>query len=362
MKGNKPDFRYHYNQLPMVLLYEQDLRSLQTDMMHELRMVGWSSTDVEHTKLSEMIIKFESLLKAAVVCLNYEKRFLKLYWTKTIHGMSLQVVNQEPDQYQTVLKEVVQLVNFTDWLTEYKLKLKDFIRKSHHEALAQVDSKRDEAIEQKALEWESQQQPHANDKATATTTKPANTSDQVLSKTRQVSTNLIRGNQILQAGVLQSDLNLDELKQQTSSLSQMNDKYSQLGFVFDKTSQLMKGLEKASHQEKRDVYLSLGFLCLCITWVLWRRIFKLPCKLMLWILFRFFKAILITIGLVRPQNSASVPPIMGTTAISTTSATSGTISPSSPIPKSWNTPSANTESLEHAVDQAMDRIFSHDEL
>ncbi|GAV52291.1 hypothetical protein ZYGR_0AG02820 [Zygosaccharomyces rouxii] len=346
----------------MDLVYTQDLRSLQTDMMQELRVIGSSSADEEHTKVSEMIVQFESLLRAAVVCLNHERRSLKLYWTKTNHGMSLQVINQEPDQYEAVLKEIVQLVNFTDWLTEYKLKLKDFIRKVHQEALAQVDSKRDEAIERKAQEWENQQQQLSdNPKTTASTTKPANTSDQVLSKTKQVSANLIRGNQILQAGVLQSDLNLDELKQQTSSLSQMNDKYSQLGFVFDKTSQLVKNLEKASRQEKRDVYLSLGFLCLCITWVLWRRIFKLPCKLMLWVLFRFFKTILITIGLVRQQNTTPVSPIMDATVI-TSASVSTTTTPISSKSTSWNALSANTESLEHAVDQAMDRIFSHDEL
>ncbi|CAR26311.1 hypothetical protein ZYGR_0H01200 [Zygosaccharomyces rouxii] len=346
----------------MVLVYAQDLRSLQTAMMQELREIGLSCADEKHTKVSEMIIEFESLLKAAVVCLNHEKRLLKLYWTKTSHGMSLQVVNQEPDQYETVLEEIVQLVNFTDWLTEYKTKLKEFIRKAHQDALAQVDSKRDEAIERNALEWEEQQQQQqpANQKATTATTKPANTSDQVLSKTKQVSANLIRGNQILQAGVLQSDLNLDELKQQTSSLSQMNDKYSQLGFVFDKTSQLVKHLEKASRQEKRDVYLSLGFLCLCITWVLWRRIFKLPCKLVLWVLFRFFKTILISIGLVRKQSSMPLSPTMDTVATATTSAT--TTTPTSATSASLDLLSANTKSLEQVVDQAMDRIFPHDEL
>lgn len=340
----------------ITMLYVQDLRSLQTDMIQELRKVGLSNADEGNTKVSQMVIDFESLLRAAVVCVNQEERFLKLHWTKTNHGLSLQVVNQGSHQYEPILKEIVQLVNFTDWLTKYKLKLRDFIRKAHEDALAQVDSKRDEAIRNNTLEWENEQQQQQQQRQSSTTTKPPNTSDQVLSKSKQVSANLIRGNQVLQGGVLQSDLNLDELKQQTSSLSRMNDKYSQLGLVFDKTSKLVKTLEKASHQEKRDVYFSLGFLFLCITWVLWRRIFKLPCKLMLWVLFRFFKTILMAVGVVRQRNPTAVPPIAGATASITATA------PLSSTSTSWSTYTANTESLERAVDQAMERIFSHDEL
>lgn len=341
-------------------MYAQELKSLQTPLMQELRQIGLNYGNENHTTVSDLIIEFESLLKAAIVSLNHETRFLKLYWKKTGDGMNIQVINREPNQSEVVLKEVVQVVNFADWLTEYRGKLKDSIRNAHQEAVAQVDSRRDEAIQRNALEWEDQQQElqDSSKNKTNTSTKTANTGDQVLSKTKQVSANLIRGNQILQTGVLQSDLNLDELKQQTNSLSQMNDKYSQLGFVFDKTSQLVKNLEKASHQEKRDVYFSLGFLCICVAWVLWRRIFKLPCKIALWLLFRFFKTILMTTGLVRQHGSKPVlaPPVLSSTP--TIQATTTASSASS----SWEPPSANTESLEHAVDQAMDRIFTHDEL
>lgn len=326
-------------------------------MLQELNDIGSGQADDKHSSASEMITEFESLLRAAVICLNQETRFLRLQWCKQPDGMSLKIVNDAPEQYHSVLKEVVQLVNLTDWLAEYKIRLKDLIRRAHADSLAQVDSKRDEAIQSNAVDLESTAQTTISEDITANF-RPT-TKDQLLIKTKQVSANLIRGNQILQAGVLQSDLNLDELRQQTSSLTRMNDKYTQLGTVFDKTSQLVKTLERASRQEKRDVYLSLGFLCFCITWVLWRRIFKLPCKLVLWVLFRFFKTILAGVGLVTSRQPSSIP-VLATPASLAISVTASTASAASSMTSLAST--SGTQALEQAVDEAMGRIFSHDEL
>lgn len=153
---------------------------------------------------------------------------------------------------------------------------------------------------------------------------------------------------------------MDELRAQTNSLTQIDDKYTQFETVFKKTADLVKVLENASHQEKRDVYLSLGFLLCCISWVLWRRIFKLPVKLGLWLLFKFFKGILVTLGLVKSyagsSSSLQAPslvlnaPILATTT--TSSATS--VEPFASV--------SAVSSIQRAVDEAVDRIVSHDEL
>ncbi|SJM83402.1 related to protein transport protein SEC20 [Zygosaccharomyces bailii] len=353
----------------MALVYAQELRSLQTPMMQELSEIRSGKADEKQSRTSETIIEFESLLKAAVVCLNQETRFLKVHWYKKPDGTGLRVVNDAPEQYNSILKEVVQLVDFTDWLTEYKRKLKECIRHAHAEGLAQVDSKRDAAIQSNAMDLEVQGSPTTARDTTANF-KPTK-KDQLLNKTKQVSANLIRGNQILQAGVLQSDLNLDELKQQTSSLSRMNEKYSQLGTVFDKTSQLVKTLERASRQEKRDVYLSLGFLCMCVAWVLWRRIFKLPCKIALWILFRFFKTILAGVGLVTQKRATAVPVLATpskievsatTTSIGSIAKTTSTTGIASIASTATTETTSGSQALEQAIDEAMGRIFPHDEL
>ncbi|CAI4426374.1 CBM_collapsed_G0016620.mRNA.1.CDS.1 [Saccharomyces cerevisiae] len=94
--------------------------------------------------------------------------------------------------------------------------------------------------------------------------------------------------------------------------------------------------------------------------ILWRRIFKLPVKLGLWLLFKFFKGILVTLGLVKSyagsSSSLQAPslvlnaPILATTT--TSSATS--VEPFASV--------SAVSSIQRAVDEAVDRIVSHDEL
>lgn len=346
-------------------MYFDKLTLLQDTMLKELEKLSKPYNYAEGEKyptlqVADMIIEYESLLKSIIVCMNYECRGLRVKWVKSIEADTCDILNivqnEETDidgsKNGIIVPQLEKILRSINWLCEYKKRLRETVENVYVQVVAQNDLKRDEAIERQAVHYDDTNQPSDENALKAGYEEKGNvsTKDKLLNKTKILSANLIRGNQVLQSGVLQSDLNLDELKEQTNSLSKMNDKYMQFETVFVKTSQLVKTLEKSSHQEKRDVYIALGFLCMCVSWVLWRRIFKLPVKLALWVTFKFFKGILMTLGLVKrasgSANKVLAPPIA---FIATT------------MPATTTVPTT-VDTIEQAVNEAMSRIIHHDEL
>ncbi|CAI1862850.1 hypothetical protein SEUBUCD646_0B05950 [Saccharomyces eubayanus] len=321
--------------------------------------------------IASKLLDFESILRCSIVEMTYTYPGLKLQWEKSSRYDQCDKLNivkldkqMVAELYAQLMEELDSVLQFIDWFYCYRLKVKEILRQHHRRDLAWNDEERDQAIRSHAVDYEKMHQ--GSDREASSLTTPASmsmenasTKDKLLSKTKLLTNNLVRGNQILQSGILQSDLNLDELRAQTHSLMQVDDKYTQFETVFKKTADLVKVLENASHQEKRDVYLSLGFLVCCVSWVLWRRIFKLPVKVGLWLLFKFFKGILMTLGLVKGYTASSSSPqvpslVLNAPFLATTSSTSTLVEPSASEPVVSN--------IQRAVDEAMDRIISHDEL
>lgn len=321
--------------------------------------------------INKNVLAFESLIETLIVAFNQSNiSSLTLSWERspsfkkydtlslTKNGLSpsdtmvsgsrdIDSNNSNPPSLEDSYFKILSHIN---WLHGYKLQLKQTILSIRDGNLDQLTELTHNSVESSPLPLSLPQKPEYYTESNKQLTR-----DQLLNKTQQLTNNLIKSNTLLQSSILQSDLNLDDLKQQTQSLNQIQDKYSQLEVVFNKTNRLVKSLETASNQEKRDVYISLGFLALAISWVVWRRIFKGPTKLFLWLLFKFFKGILVSVGVVQKitskDNILTVPNAI-TDAIMTTGA-SLTVS---------NTATDITASLEQAVDDAINRILLHDEL
>ncbi|KAL6930367.1 uncharacterized protein HGUI_01555 [Hanseniaspora guilliermondii] len=136
-----------------------------------------------------------------------------------------------------------------------------------------------------------------NEKATAEVFE-----DKLKDKNKQITSSLIRSNQILKSTVLQTDLNLEEIYIQGNMLTELNDKFDILDTLLTQSSKIMKLIEKNGSKEKRRVYMSLGFLAFCISWVVWKRLIRGPLKLVLWLWFNFFKKILSTTGLISKKK------------------------------------------------------------
>lgn len=112
--------------------------------------------------------------------------------------------------------------------------------------------------------------------------------EQVLTQNQNITSSLKATKQLMTMSVMQTELNIDSLDQQSRDLSKLNDKLIDLESVLLKSRQIVKFIEKQDKHDKRRIYLSIGFLLLCSAWVLWRRVLKLPVKILLWSLLKFF--------------------------------------------------------------------------
>ncbi|CAI4059498.1 Sec20p SKDI_04G6990 [Saccharomyces kudriavzevii IFO 1802] len=320
--------------------------------------------------IQDKLLDFESVLRCSIVEMTYTYPELKLQWEKSSKYDQCDKLNvvhldkeMNADLYVQLTEELDSVLQFIDWFYCYRLKTKEILRQHHKRDLAWNDEERDRDIRFHSVDYDKS---HHGASSSTGSMENASARDKLLSKTKQLTNNLVRGNQILQSGILQSDLNLDELRAQTHSLTQIDDKYTQFETVFKRTADLVKVLENASHQEKRDVYLSLGFLACCVSWVLWRRIFKLPVKVGLWLLFKFFKGILATMGLVKSYAASSSPQahslVLNAPFLATTAASSTLVEPSASVSASASASVSVISDIQQAVNEAMDRIVSHDEL
>ena len=334
----------------MASVYMEELEGLQPGMLDSLGQVDSAANAVGAealpegvstlTACSRLIMRFETALRCAVEALDQGSRFVTVAYVPSRSldcvdtlkiGGSMQRVSESTKEQ---LRRLVQLV---DWLGAYKGALRSATEQSSAHRLERIDQLRDEAIRAHSTR-ESGSDDARNSDTRTVDIAAASTKGQLLGQTKKLTSSLMKGNQMLQAGILQSDLNLDELKMQTGLLQTVDDKNTQFQSVMQRTSTLVKTLERASNREKRDVYLALFFLVACMAWVFWRRILRAPTRLLLWLCFRFFKSILAAIGLVRAVAPATTP---------------HSASPSA----------AATAALEQAVDAAMDRVLAaHDEL
>ncbi|CAB4253586.1 similar to Saccharomyces cerevisiae YDR498C SEC20 Membrane glycoprotein v-SNARE involved in retrograde transport from the Golgi to the ER [Maudiozyma barnettii] len=335
--------------------YVEELEQLKIRMLDELSKLSEDSLSDNasendsqdiNAECTKLVMQFESKLRSAIVVINQSNKTIKLTYIQSRSLDTLDTLKVVGDLQQCknetcgLIQDIIMLTN---WNYEYKERMRKMIKANYYQKLNEMDQLRNEAIN---AHTESKISTEKHRDTPTVDVQGTSTKAQVLTQTKKLSNNLIKGNQILQSSILQSSLNLDELKQQTSSLQTVDDKYDQFQLVVNKTSSLVKSLEKASNQEKRDVYLALFFLIACISWVVWRRILKMPVKLFLWMCFKFFKSILVAIGMV--QSTISTTTTMKREDI--------TSSHSSIIKEA-------TQSLEQFVDEAMDRILSsHDEL
>lgn len=108
--------------------------------------------------------------------------------------------------------------------------------------------------------------------------------ERLLKQNTQLSGKLQNVNAMMRSTLLAGEINLSELEISTSTLSRLADHYSLFGDVLNRTNVLVKTINKASKSERAMIYRSLYFFMAVCAWILWRRIFKRPILLVLWLL------------------------------------------------------------------------------
>lgn len=111
---------------------------------------------------------------------------------------------------------------------------------------------------------------------------------QILSKNKNISKSLKLTKQLMTMSVMQTELNIETLDQQSKDVGSLNDKLVDLESILNKSKQIVRFIERQDKKDKRRIYMSIAFLLLCSLWVVWNRILKLPFKILLWTMMRFF--------------------------------------------------------------------------
>lgn len=108
--------------------------------------------------------------------------------------------------------------------------------------------------------------------------------DKLLQQNNVLTNKLQNVNNLMKSTLLAGEINLSELESSTNTLSQLSDSYAFFGDVLNKTNSLVKSINKASKSERAMIYRSLYFFTGVCMWILWRRIFKRPVLLLLWLI------------------------------------------------------------------------------
>lgn len=112
---------------------------------------------------------------------------------------------------------------------------------------------------------------------------------QILERNKSITASLQAARQLMSTTILQTELDIDSIDQQSKDLAGLNEKLTDFEVLLKKSKQIVKFIEKQDRQDKNRIYLSFLFLALCCMWVLWRRLFKVPVKILIWSLFKLLK-------------------------------------------------------------------------
>lgn len=119
-------------------------------------------------------------------------------------------------------------------------------------------------------------------------TTKMNIDEDILSHNKKITSSLQMTRQLMSTSILQTELNVDSLDQQTKDLKNLNEEYIKFGDLLARSKGIVKFIEKQDKHDKRRIYMALGFFAFCCVWVIWRRILRTPVRLFLWSVFKVF--------------------------------------------------------------------------
>lgn len=130
--------------------------------------------------------------------------------------------------------------------------------------------------------------------------------DQITIQNNNITSSLKQTRQLMTMSVMQTELNIDSLDQQYKDLLKFSSKLVDMETILVKSRQIVKFIERQDKQDKRRIYMAVGFLVLCSAWVLWRRALKTPVRILLWTMVKTFGAFSWAVSKTSPENVGSV--------------------------------------------------------
>lgn len=154
--------------------------------------------------------------------------------------------------------------------------------------------------------------------------------EKLLQQNTMLTDKLQNVNNLMKSTLLAGEINLSELEVSTSTLANLSDSYAFFGNVLNKTNTLVKSINKASKNERAMIYRSLYFFITVCCWILWRRIFKRPVLLLIWLIISPMKLLFRTTSSSN-KISSSVPTMILSATMSTLATTISTAVPDETI-------------------------------
>ncbi|KAK9365680.1 Sec20-domain-containing protein [Lipomyces kononenkoae] len=107
---------------------------------------------------------------------------------------------------------------------------------------------------------------------------------------------LRRTHRLLEAEIARSSLSLEVLDESNTALKKLTKQYTAFDMVLGMSRRVISVLEQADKWDKIYMISAMGFLLLVVCWILWRRVFKGPVRLVVWTIVKGGKAVSWAIG------------------------------------------------------------------
>jgi len=228
----------------------------------------------------------------------------------------LTLINQSLVQYKEYVfvlrsklsKQPAQLATldvYEDKLKFLKEKVRDYQLKSHDSHNEHIHQQR--IAKYKPVDHHAESEVSQRDQLFAGRSEKIapelSVNQQILQHNKKITSSLQATRQLMSTSILQTELNIDSLDQQTKDLSTLNEQYASFNDVLLKSKQLISFIEKQNKKDKRRIYMSLGFFLLVCSWIIWKRILRGPVRLMLWSFFKVFRIFNFVFGPSNPVPS-----------------------------------------------------------
>ncbi|KAK9323465.1 Sec20-domain-containing protein [Lipomyces orientalis] len=107
---------------------------------------------------------------------------------------------------------------------------------------------------------------------------------------------LRRTHQLLEAEVTRSALSLEVLEESNTALKKLTTQYTAFDVLLGTSRRVISVLEQADKWDRIYMLGAMGFLLLVLCWILWRRVFRVPFKLVIWTLVKGGKVVNWAVG------------------------------------------------------------------
>ncbi|RCK57500.1 Protein transport protein SEC20 [Candida viswanathii] len=195
-------------------------------------------------------------------------------------------ITQEIDQLLIAYKDYLRILKSKDKSNTYKtyeLKYQSLKQKLRNLQVYINDQKQDRLHDYRIKHFHLEDTTKGDSQDNTTSAR-----DQLFANRSRDSRRNPSCQQLLSASILQSELNIESLDQQTKDLYKLNENFLQFNDLLNKSKQIVKFIEKQDKADRQRIYLSMGFFILCCTWVVYRRILRRPIKILLWSFFKIF--------------------------------------------------------------------------